>query len=285
MVTNYESFATWGIIIYVAILSLLLLTGNVIRRKIPILKKSLLPTSVIAGLLGLIIKEAIVRPLTGQSWWISESEIETFNMFLNLVTYHTIAIGFIAMGLKVNEKFKIKTQRAHSYYNGMVIVSSYLLQGIIGIGITALLAFTIFPVFKTGPGLASGILLPFGFGQGPGQANNFGAVYEGFTNAQGVLTGFSGAQSYGLAIASMGFIWACIGGVIYLNKVYKKKVTGEEQLVQTTSVQEVESPDEIPVAESIDKLTVQITLIAVVYGVTLLPWPRTCGENCRGDNR
>src|SRR3989339_294030 len=270
MVTNYESFATWGIIIYVAILSLLLLTGNVIRRKIPILKKSLLPTSVIAGLLGLIIKEAIVRPLTGQSWWISESEIETFNMFLNLVTYHTIAIGFIAMGLKVNEKFKIKTQRAHSYYNGMVIVSSYLLQGIIGIGITALLAFTIFPVFKTGPGLASGILLPFGFGQGPGQANNFGAVYEGFTNAQGVLTGFSGAQSYGLAIASMGFIWACIGGVIYLNKVYKKKVTGEEQLVQTTSVQEVESPDEIPVAESIDKLTVQITLIAVVYGVTLL---------------
>jgi ESS family glutamate:Na+ symporter len=270
MVTNYESFATWGIIIYVAILSLLLLTGNVIRRKIPILKKSLLPTSVIAGLLGLIIKEAIVRPLTGQSWWISETDIITFNTFLNLVTYHTIAIGFIAMGLKVNEKFKIKTQRAHSYYNGMVIVSSYMLQGIIGIGVTAILAFTIFPIFKTGPGLASGILVPFGFGQGPGQANNFGAVYEGFTNAQGVLTGFAGAQSYGLAIASMGFIWACIGGVIYLNKVYKKKVTGEEQLVQTTSVQEVESPDEIPVAESIDKLTVQLTLIAVVYGVTLL---------------
>ena len=270
MVTNYESLATWGIIVYFGILSVLLLTGNVIRRKIPILKKSLLPTSVIAGLLGLIIKEALVRPLTSYSWWIDGAEIEKFNLFLNLVTYHTIAIGFIAMGLKVNEKFKIKTHRAHSYYNGMLIVSSYLLQGIIGIGITAILAFTIFPIFKTGPGLASGILLPFGFGQGPGQANNFGAVYEGFTNAQGILTGFGGAQSYGLAISSMGFIWACIGGVIYLNKVYKKKVTGEEKLIQVTTIQEVESPDEVPVAESIDKLTIQITLIAVVYIVTLL---------------
>lgn len=270
MVSNYESLATWGTIIYFGLLSILLLTGNVIRRKIPLLKKSLLPTSVIAGLLGLVIKEALVRPLTGYSWWIDAEQIDKFNNFLNIVTYHTIAIGFIAMGLKVNEKFKIKTNRAHSYYNGMVIVSSYLLQGIIGIGITTILAFTLFPVFKTGPGLASGILLPFGFGQGPGQANNFGMVYENFTNAEGVLTGFMGGQSYGLAIASMGFIWACLGGVIYLNKVYKKKVTGEESLVQTTSVQEVEAPDEIPVAESIDKLTVQITLIVVVYAATLL---------------
>jgi ESS family glutamate:Na+ symporter len=262
MVSNYESLATWGTIIYFGILSILLLTGNVIRRKIPLLKKSLLPTSVIAGLLGLVIKEAIVRPLIGYSWWIDADQMTKFNMFLNIVTYHTIAIGFIAMGLKVNEKFKIKTQRAHSYYNGMVIVSSYLLQGIIGIAITAILAFTVFPIFKTGPGLATGILLPFGFGQGPGQANNFGMIYQ--------QLGFAGAQSYGLAISSMGFIWACLGGVIYLNKVYKKKVTGEETVSQTNSVQEVEAPDEIPVAESIDKLTVQITLIVVVYAVTLL---------------
>ncbi|MDY0075418.1 MAG: hypothetical protein WC992_04385 [Acholeplasmataceae bacterium] len=270
MFTNYESFTTWGSIVYFGILSVLLLLGNVIRRKIPILRKSLLPTSVIAGLIGLILKEALVRPLTAFDWWIGIEDIDKFNTFLNIVTYHTIAIGFIAMGLKVNEKFKIKTQRAHSYYNGMLIVSSYLLQGIIGIGITAILAFTIFPIFKTGPGLASGILYPFGYGQGPGQANNFGSVYETFVNAQGVLTGFAGAQSYGLAIASMGFIWACLGGVIYLNKVYKKKVSGEETVMQTTSVQEVESPDEIPVAESIDKLTIQITLIIVVYGITLL---------------
>ena len=270
MISNYESIATWGIIIYFLILSILLLSGNVIRRKIPILRKSLLPTSVIAGLLGLLLKEILVRPLTNYSWFFGEEEIVKFNQFLYLITYHTLAIGFIAMGLKVNEKLRIKTNRAHSYFNGLVIVSTYLLQGIIGIGVTALLAFTIFPIFRTGPGLATGILLPFGFGQGPGQANNFGSVYANFTDINGIITGFAGAQSYGIAMASMGFIWACIGGVIYLNKIYKRKVTGEEGQPKSTSLQEIETPDEIPVAESIDKLTVQIVLIITVYGATLL---------------
>ncbi|MDY0346146.1 MAG: hypothetical protein RBQ70_00625, partial [Acholeplasma sp.] len=177
MIQNYESFATWGPIIYFVILGILLLFGNIIRRKIPIFRKSLLPTAVIAGLIGLLIKEIVVRPMAVSGFLVTESGIIAFNNFLNLITYHTLAIGFIAMGLKVNEKLEIKTNRAHSYYNGLVIVSTYLLQGIIGIGITFILAYTFMPVFQTGPGLATGILLPFGFGQGPGQANNFGVIY------------------------------------------------------------------------------------------------------------
>ena len=264
MIQNYESFATWGGIVYFIILSVLLLLGNIIRRKIPLFKKSLLPTAVIAGLLGLLIKELVFRPLSANGTLAVDS-VDKFNAFLNLITYHTLALGFIAMGLKVNEKLEIKTNRAHSYYNGMVIVSTYLLQGIIGIGLTLLFAYTFMPVFQSGPGLATGILLPFGFGQGPGQANNFGIIYESFDP-----NGFAGAQSYGLAMASMGFIWAAIGGVFYLNRVQKKRVRGEELSSGMTSIQEISSPDEIPVAESIDKMTVQIALIVSVYGLTLL---------------
>ena len=265
MIQNYESFATWGPIIYFVLLGILLLFGNIIRRKIPIFRKSLLPTAVIAGLIGLLIKEIVVRPMAASGFLVTESGIIAFNNFLNLITYHTLALGFIAMGLKVNEKLEIKTNRAHSYYNGLVIVSTYLLQGIIGIGITFILAYTFMPVFQTGPGLATGILLPFGFGQGPGQANNFGVIYETFDP-----NGFAGGQSYGLAMASMGFIWASIGGVFYLNKFKKLKVSGEEKKSTLTSLQEIEAPDEIPVAESMDKLTVQIALILAVYGLTLL---------------
>ncbi len=264
MIQNYESFATWGAIIYFLILSVLLLLGNVIRRKIPLFKKSLLPTAVIAGLIGLIIKEVVFRPLSVNGTLPVDSVVK-FNQFLNLITYHTLGLGFIAMGLKVNEKFEIKTNRSHAYYNGMVIVSTYLLQGVIGIAMTLLFAYTFMPAFKSGPGLATGILLPFGFGQGPGQANNFGIIYETFDP-----NGFVGGQSYGLAMASMGFIWAAIGGVFYLNRVQKKRVKGEEMAPQMTSIQEISAPDEIPVAESIDKLTVQIALIVTVYGLTLL---------------
>ncbi|MDY0210424.1 MAG: hypothetical protein RBQ91_03330 [Acholeplasma sp.] len=265
MIQNYESLGTWIGIIYLVIISLLLLLGNIIRRKVPVFRKSLLPTAVIAGLLGLFLKEMVVRPMADAEILLTQAQIVSFNQFLNLVTYHTLAIGFIAMGLKVNEKLQIKTNRAHSYFNGMVIVSTYLLQGIVGIGISLILAYTFMPVFQTGPGLATGILLPFGFGQGPGQANNFGMIYETFDP-----NGFVGGQSYGLAIASMGFIWASIGGVFYLNKFKKLKVSGEEKISTLTSLQEIEAPDEIPVAESMDKMTVQIALILGVYGATLL---------------
>ena len=102
MIQNYESFATWGGIVYFIILSVLLLLGNIIRRKIPLFKKSLLPTAVIAGLLGLLIKELVFRPLSANGTLAVDS-VDKFNAFLNLITYHTLALASIAMGLKVNE--------------------------------------------------------------------------------------------------------------------------------------------------------------------------------------
>lgn len=261
MITNYESGIVWIGVVFVFILAALLLAGNVIRRKVSFFRKSLLPTAVIAGILGLLLKEFLFRPLATNGILVTLDEIESFNKFLNVITYHALALGFIAMGLKVNEKLEIKTNRSQSYYNGLLIVASYILQGLIGIGLTFIFAYTLFPQFKTGPGLATGILLPFGFGQGPGQANNFGIIYE--------QAGFIGGQSYGLAIASMGFIWAAVGGVFYLNRHFKKPDNQGSILTELTSVQEIETPDEIPVAESIDKFTIQISLVLMVYGATL----------------
>lgn len=58
--------------------------------------------------------------------------------------------------------------------SGALIVSTYIVQGILGLIISISLAYTIMPnLFK-----ASGILLPMGYGQGPGQANNVGSTYE-----------------------------------------------------------------------------------------------------------
>ena len=61
-----------------------------------------------------------------------------------------------------------------------------------------------------------------------------------------------------------GYWW----GVLYLNKKHKKSAIEQEHL-KLTSVQEIETPDEIPVAESIDKFTIQISLVLMVYGATL----------------
>jgi ESS family glutamate:Na+ symporter len=250
---DFTNFDLWSGVLHFSVLSILLLLGNTLRRKVPFLKRSLLPTAVIAGFIGLVLKETLFASMFG------DAAVEEVNGFFSMVTYHTIALGFIALGLKVHETYKFKTKRKQSIFSGLIIVSTYLLQGFIGIVLSLFLSYTFFPQLFSG----AGMLLPMGFGQGPGQALNIGTVYE---NSHG----FVGGSTFGLAIASFGFFWGAIIGVLYLNRLYKsgavKKRTVQDS--KRVSMQEIESPDEIPLAESIDKFTIQVTLVLFVYGVT-----------------
>ncbi|MFP4287269.1 MAG: hypothetical protein ACLFRI_06170 [Candidatus Izemoplasmataceae bacterium] len=247
---DFSEYAVWEGILHFSILSALLLFANILRRKIPFLKKTLLPTAVIGGFIGLIIKETLFKSLA------SSEQYEATEFFLRMFTYHAIALGFIALGLKVNAVMKIKATKARSMYSGLLIVATYLMQGLIGIILTIVMALTIFEDLIP----AAGLLAPMGFGQGPGQAQNIGNVYE-------VTHGFVGGTSFGLAIASFGFLWASIAGVMYLNILQRKGVIKRSYDLKAglVSSQEIETPDEIPVAEAIDKFTIQIALILMVY--------------------
>ncbi len=250
---DYSTFEMWSAVIHFASLAVLLLTANVLRRKIPFLRKSLLPTAVIAGFLGLLIKETIFLNVAS-----AEVYDETLN-YLRMITYHTIALGFIALGLKVTGPIGEGQVKNRNISSGLLIVSTYLIQGIVALSLTIIMARTIFPdLFQT-----AGLLLPMGFGQGPGQAQNIGFLYES-------AYGFVGGTTFGLAVASFGFIWSAAAGVLYLNNLLKQKKIerASEQKAKYTSAQEIETPDEIPLAEAIDKFTIQVSLIMVVYLVT-----------------
>ena len=88
---------------------------------------------------------------------------------------------------------------------------------------------------------------------------NYGNIYE-------TEYGFVGGKSFGLTIAALGFLCASIGGVIHLNILKKRgmiaPVSRQEDCLKSEQIQ---SDNEIPMQESIDKLTVQIALIAVAY--------------------
>jgi ESS family glutamate:Na+ symporter len=104
-----------------------------------------------------------------------------------------------------------------------------------------------------------------GYEQGPGQANNVGLTYEAL--------GFSGGQAFGLSIAAMGFLVACTVGVIYLNILKRKnflRKVDETAVQQTSSVDDYENKNEIPVSASIDKFSIQVALVFVVYLATWL---------------
>ncbi len=250
---DYSQLSVWEGVLHFGVLSILLLTANTLRRKIPFLRKSLLPTAVIAGFIGLILKETIFIRI------VSEARYQASSDFLRIIIYHSIALGFIALGLKMQKKVVDEKVKTRSLFSGLLIVSTYMLQGIVGISLTLAMTYTLFPQLFSG----AGMLLPMGFGQGPGQASNIGSLYEN-------TYGFIGGSTFGLAIASFGFIWASTVGVIYFNYLYKKdrlpkRITEHRHL---TSPQEIDTPDEIPVAEAIDKFTIQIALVFMVYMFT-----------------
>ncbi len=245
----------WSTFLLVAILLASLLAGNVLRRKVPFLRNSLIPTSVLGGLL-LIGVAAIYKAITGTVMFDAPIFQGRGTATLEVITYHALALGFIASTLKSSEK-KLSRERTNEIFNtGVTTVSTYLIQGIVGMAITIVAAIFIPKLLE-----ASGLLLPFGYGQGSGQAMNYGYIYE-------TDYGFDGGKSFGLTIAALGFLSASIGGVIHLNIIKRRGKIHTSGAKYKLNAEKIEERGEIPMQESIDKLTVQVALVAVTYMAT-----------------
>lgn len=239
--------ALWNPIIQFGIIAFLILLANVLRRKIPAVQASLMPTAVLAGFILLLLRTSGILKI----------DVE----FLEMLTYHMIALGFIALSLRVPEKTSEVTPMIGSK-SGALIVSTYLVQATVGLVISLVLAYTVMPeLFK-----ASGILLPMAYGQGPGQANNVGTTYEAL--------GMTGGRSFGLSLAAMGYLCACTVGVIYLfvmNRQGKlKHIKDKDYISGSVTIDTYQDENEIPIAESVDKLSVQMALVLLIYLLTYL---------------
>ncbi len=233
----------WTLIVDLALLSLLLGVSTFIKSKVPFIRKFPIPIPVIAGFFGLLAGQEILGIIHLES------------VRLEMLVYHLMSIGFIALSLKSKDKFK----KAGYARSGIFIVSTYAIQGILGFGLTLLFSKTLFPdLFPP-----MGLLLPLGYGQGPGQAFATGKTWEGL--------GFVHGANAGLTFAAFGYIFACIGGIpliIYLSK--KKKYTHKDIASTKESIFDIDKVQELPHKESIDGLTLQIIIIASVYLITYL---------------
>lgn len=260
---NYSAsnIGLWSLIIQVGLIALFLLLANTLRRKIPFFKKSLMPTAVLAGFLFLILR-TLASKLIAPEAFANLPYNPSDTTLLETITYHGIAIGFIALSLRVTKKSDEERNGLVAPKSGALIVSTYLVQGITGLLISLLLFFTFMPNLFA----ASGILLPMGYGQGPGQANNIGNSFENL--------GFAGGRSFGLAIAAAGYLCACIVGVIYINVLARRRkrerAAHEELSGSVVTVADFQDENEIPIAESLDKFSVQVALVVFVYLITFL---------------
>ncbi len=247
---NFWDRSVWSFIVVLTVLFGAMLIANALRRTIKPLRRSLIPSSVLAGFLVL-----------GAGWiWKSVTGHQMLNTAtLEALTYHGLGLGFVALSLRTIEKHKGKKAQRDIFNTSAVVVSTYIVQGIVGLAITLILYKLI------GSFAAAGMLLPMGYGQGPGQAYAWGKNFSDL--------GFENGISYGLSVAACGFIAASVGGVIYLQRIRRKKhierVDDAEQ-IEFLSAQQITAPGEIPLSESVDKLTIQFALVFLSYGAAYL---------------
>ena len=181
---------------------------------------------------------------------------------IQVIIYHCLAIGFAAMSLKT-EKSTHKTNKAQVFEFGALQGGTYMLQAFVGLVITIVM----FLITRYGKNVISyicGLILPLGFGQGPGNALTWDINFTNTPAAQ-----FAGNGSYGLSLASIGFVVASVFGVLYINIMKKKgglKVRSERpaKFVDLTNPE----GDDIPDSESVDKFTLQMGFVALAYALS-----------------
>lgn len=247
--SSFADLSAWAWLIQFFIIVLALLVANLVRCNVPLFRRSLLPSALLAGLLILCLK-----PMGFFSAMVDKHSME-------IITYHALGLGFVAMALK-NKKIESATSTMKVVETGAVTASTYIIQGLVGLLITV-------PLFLWWNGseffYASGLLLPMGYGQGPGQALNFGITFSCWADGQGLV--FHGAD-FGLSIAAIGFIVGSLTGVVYMNVLRRRgKLKIKEKVSERYTLADYETEGEIPHSESIDKLTVQLCLVLLVYAL------------------
>ena len=248
---NYD--AVWAFPVQLGLLLLFLMLGNILRRKIPLFRNCLIPSALLGG--GILLVVDIVANQFGF--------VLVDNRQMQVITYHCLAIGFAAMSLKT-EKSTHQTRRAQVLEFGALQGGTYMLQAMVGLGITLLM----FLFTQHGGRVISyicGLILPLAFGQGPGNALSWDINFTNIPAAQ-----FAGNGSFGLSLASIGFVVASVFGVFYIN-LHKRR--GELYVRSTEQSQEIadqtkSAEGEIPDNESVDKFSLQVGFVALAYAIS-----------------
>ena len=173
--------------------SVMLLLGVVLRAKVAFLQNMLVPSSVIAGVLGIIFMN--IAEGTGISVGTTTA---TFTGIVN----HLFTISFISITL-------IKAPE------GSGNTTKTIFNGIVGLGVIWSLLYGLTPIlgsgiiYLTGQSVDMdpiyGMLIQFAFCQGPGQSVTYGTLFETF--------GWPNSVTVAVALSVIGFIMAFAIGI------------------------------------------------------------------------
>ena len=240
----------WSFMVQLGLLLLFLVVGNTLRRTIPLFRRCLVPSALLGGTV-LLVTNVVAKHFGFRM---------VDNRLMQVITYHCLAIGFAAMSLKT-ERSSHRTDPVQVVEFGALQGGTYMLQAFFGLGLTLVL----FLLTRKGDGVISyvcGLLLPLGFGQGPGNALSWDINFTNTPAAQ-----FAGNGSFGLSLASIGFVVAAVCGVVYINIFRRRGTLTVRKVAAAELLAAEEAEEEIPDNESVDKFTMQMGFVALAYAL------------------
>ena len=131
---DFWDFKIWGTLNIIAVLLLSLLVANVLKKTVKFLQASLIPTSVLGGAI-LVLVAGIYKLITKDGMFDTAFFGGNGTATLEMVTYHTLALGFIASAFKTSNSKMTKKRTGEIFNTGVTTVATYLLQAVVGFGI------------------------------------------------------------------------------------------------------------------------------------------------------
>ncbi|MEG0805923.1 MAG: sodium/glutamate symporter [Lachnospiraceae bacterium] len=184
-------------------IGVMLLVGVFLRAKVGCLKKMLVPSCVIGGIIGFILMNTtgLVGGLTAAGTMSELSPGIYSTMVTQLFTISFISIGLTSSKQEGDESSKDVRKRVFKGAMGLGLIWVILYAA------TAIVGYLCVSVFGKPFGMDGiyGLMIPFGFCQGPGQAASYGTVMESYGWANGAMVG--------VTFAALGFLFAFLVGV------------------------------------------------------------------------
>ncbi len=239
-------------IVVFCVLSILLVLGKVLRSLIPLFQKLYLPSSVIGGMLGLVIFSVFADDIPSEF----VGGIKKIPGFMINVIFAALFLGTVTPKLKT----VFKSAFPQICMGQMLAWGQY----VIGLGLTG---FIFIPLFGLHP--TFGNLLEIGFQGGHGTVGGVSEVFHKFKWEDGIALGYT--------VATFGMIIGIVIGMVLISWALKKGYVGEIRTFQQRTLFERIGvyPDKFrPSAgvqtvfcDSIDSLAFHIALIGLAVSV------------------
>lgn len=194
--------------------------GMVMRAKIPFLRNMLVPASVIAGIVGFVFMNIF------SAWGVETVAAEGGAPATVSMLRYVFGVDAGVYTEMVNHLFTVSFISISLTSASGGSSAKNIVKGSLGLGIVWCLLYALTPLAATGiialigkpfeMDTIYGMLIQFGFCQGPGQAASFGAIFE--------ADGHVNAATVAMVFASVGFISAFAVGIPAAKLGMKKRI-------------------------------------------------------------